>query len=336
MEGNAPLNERFVLAGDIGGTKTLLRLAALRDGGVDAVVQKSYASAEHADLAAIIDVFVHATGRAQNISAACFAVAGPVVERRARLTNLPWQVDADAIAARFGIANVDLINDFAAAGLGIAALDAGDLSTLQAGAAQENGTRAVVGAGTGLGVTWLTWGGNRYLAHASEGGHADFAPTDDLQQALLRFLQKRHGRVSYERVLSGPGLAAIFDFLRDGKNGTAHVDTSDPDAPAAITELALRHGDRLASQALDLFVKVYGAFAGNLALLTVATGGVFIAGGIAPRIAARLAEGEFMRAFADKGRYRELLARVPVHVVMNAEVGLIGATHEAALAARAR
>ncbi len=325
---------RYVLAGDIGGTKTLLQLAAVESAAidvVDVVLQKSYASADHRELGAIVHAFLHDAHFGKKIAAACFAVAGPVIGGRARLTNLPWQVEAEDIARRFAIPQVELINDFAAVGLGLERLSRDDLLTLQEGRPQRHGVRAAIGAGTGLGVTFLTCNDGRYIAHASEGGHADFAPANELQQRLLRHLQERHGHVSCERVLSGPGLIAVYEFLCADDGRACDIDVRSEHAAAQIAGLARTDTDSLAARALDLFVDVYGAYAGSLALITLASGGIYIAGGIAPKISAHLSNGRFLKAFLDKGRYAELLSRVPVHVVMNAEVGLIGAAAEAAL-----
>lgn len=318
-----------LLAGDIGGTKTLLRVNT-----AEGVLQKSYPSAGHAGLAEMLDEFLREAGN-MRISAACFALAGPVSGRQVQLTNLPWQVDADAIAARFAIPRVMLINDFEAVGHGIAALQAGDMFTLQAGEPQSQGARLVVGAGTGLGVAWLTWAHGRYVVHPSEGGHMDFAPADELQHQLLVYLQQRYGHVSYERIVSGPGLYAIFEFLRDSRHAapSAHLIAAmaEGDAAAAITQSALHEDEIIARMALDLFVSIYGAFTGNLALAALPRGGIFVAGGIAAKIVPALRHGSFMRAFRDKGRYVDLLETLPLHIITNPTVGLLGA---AGLAAR--
>jgi len=314
------------IAGDIGGTKTLLRISAA-DGAP--FLQKSYASADYAGLAAILDEFLCEAGT-PNVVAACFALAGPVSGRRVKLTNLPWEVDADALAARFGISRITLINDFEAVGHGIAALQSDDLLTLQSGAPQAHGVRVVVGAGTGLGVAWLTWMNGGYAVHPSEGGHMDFAPADATQYALLQYLQQRHGHVSYERIVSGPGLVAIFEFLRDSGLGSPSAQLiaamNDDDAAAALTRFAQQGGEPIAQMTLDLFVRVYGAFVGNLALLALPHGGIYVAGGIAAKIAATMQRGDFMRAFHDKGRYSGLLASLPLHIVTNPQVGLLGAS----------
>jgi glucokinase len=313
------------IAGDIGGTKTLLRISAANGA---TLLQKSYSSAGYPGLAEILDEFLR-EANAPNVVAACFALAGPVSGRRVRLTNLPWEVDADALAARFSISRISLINDFEAVGHGISALQAGDLLTLQPGVPQAQGVRVVVGAGTGLGVAWLSWMNGDYAVHPSEGGHMDFAPADPMQYALLQYLQQRHGHVSYERIVSGPGLAAIFEFLRDSGLGTPSVQLiaamGEGDAAATITRFAQRGDESIAQATVDLFIRIYGAFVGNLALLALPRGGIYVAGGIAAKIAATMQRGDFMRAFHDKGRYTGLLASLPLHIVTNPQVGLLGA-----------
>lgn len=320
-----------ILAGDIGGTKTLLQLGAA-DGTAAPILTKSYSSAAYPGLAEMLEDFLREAGTS-DIAAACFALAGPVFGRRVTLTNLPWAVEADALAARFGIAQVMLINDFAAVGHGIPALPPDDLLTLQAGAPQAHGVRLVVGAGTGLGVAWLSWQNGRYAVHASEGGHMDFAPLDAIQYELLCYLQQRHGHVSCERIVSGPGLVAIFEFLRDSARGTpspqliAAMAAGDP--AAAIAQFSSRGDEPVARLALDMFVEIYGAFIGNLALAALPCGGIYIAGGIAAKIVPCMQQGSFMRAFLDKGRYTQLLERMPLYIVMNPQVGLMGANRVA-------
>lgn len=315
---------KILLAGDIGGTKTLLRLS---EGG-RAIAEQRFESVAYAGLEPIIAEFLRdCPPRA--IAAACFGVAGPVEGGQAKITNLPWRIDAAAIAAEFGIPQVRLINDFQAVAYGIEALGSDDLLTLQAGAPLEYGVRAVIGAGTGLGEGFMVWQGGQYEALPSEGSHVDFAPADMRQAELLRYLAARFGHVSYERLVSGPGLANIFDFLRDSEEGGASSEllaaVKEGDPSAAISRFALAGNDRLATEALDLFIRIYGAEAGNLALKVLAHGGVYVAGGIAPQIIEKLKDGRFLKAFADKGRYAELLATIPVYVVLNPNVGLMGA-----------
>ncbi len=317
----------YFLAGDIGGTKTLLQISAT-DSACAPLLQKSYPSAGYAGLAEMLDEFLRATATTE-IAGACFALAGPVSGRRVKLTNLPWEVDADVIGARFSIAQVSLINDFEAAGLGIAALQPDDLLTLQAGEAQAQGMRVVVGAGTGLGVAWLPWQGSGHAVHPSEGGHMDFAPTDAMQYELLCYLQQRHGHVSYERIVSGPGLVAIVEFLSN--SGLAEPSAqllkamTQEDAAAAIAQRAQQGDEPIAHMALDLFIQIYGAFVGNVALAALPHGGIYVAGGIAAKIATAMQHGTFLRAFRDKGRFAGLLETLPLHIVTNPNIGLLGA-----------
>ena len=319
-----------VLIGDVGGTNALLELLVERDGVMCGVQELLLPSGAYASFELLLDDFFARTGvAAQSVTAACFSLAGPVEAGVCSMTNLAWRIDATALSARFRIPEVHLLNDFAAVGYGIARLAAHDLLSLQRGAAQPQGTRLVVGAGTGLGVCMLNWQGNAYAVHASEAGHADFAPLDATQDALLAALREPFGRMSYERIVSGPGLLRIFSFLQDhgGVMPTPALRQAmqQQDEAAAISGFAMTRQDPLAVAALDLFVSVYGAFAGNLALATLARGGVYIAGGIARKIATRMNDGAFMRAFVEKGRFADLLRRYPVQLVTDPKVGLKGA-----------
>ncbi len=317
----------YILSGDIGGTKTLLQLS--KTGVNKPLLHKSYASADYDDLAEIVAEFL-LDAEGNKISAACFALAGPVNSRLVQLTNLPWLIDGDALAARFGISNLDLINDFAAVGYGISALHAEDLLTLQSGVAEAGGVRLVVGAGTGMGVAWLTCKGGKYEIHASEGGHMDFAPVDDMQGLLLKYLQHRYAHVSYERILSGPGLLAIYDFMRDTAVAVPTLqflkDMEEGDAAAVIAMNSGPGGEVIAQLTMEMFLSVYGAFVGNMALASLPHGGIYIAGGIATKNAERFKGGVFMPSFLAKGRFAELLSRLPLNIVLDVNVGLIGAT----------
>ncbi len=324
---------KLILAGDVGGTKTLLQLAEVRDGVFRPICERRFDSAAHGDFNALVGEFLRAAAlppaAARPVDAACFGVAGPIHGRGAKITNLAWTIDADAVGAEFGIASVSLINDFTAVGHGIEVMREHELAPLQAGEPEARGTRAVLGAGTGLGEGILVWQEDQYRALPSEGGHVDFAPADAEQDGLLRYLRPIFGHVSYERILSGDGLVKIFEYL----TGEGLASATEPlrqamleqDPAAAISEFALDGRDPAALRALDLFIAIYGAQAGNLALTTLARGGVYVAGGIAPKIIARLKHGGFVRAFNDKGRFSALMQRMPVHVVMNPEVGLMGA-----------
>ncbi|MDO8413133.1 MAG: glucokinase [Gallionellaceae bacterium] len=317
----------YILAGDIGGTKTLLQISTAGNTYAP-LLQKSYRSTDYADLPEMLDGFLHEAGISK-IATACFALAGPVNSRQVQLTNLPWQVDADAIAARFAIPQIKLINDFEAVGWGIALLASADLLTLQTGHVQTQGTRLTVGAGTGLGVGWMSWHNNACTVHASEGGHMDFAPTDGTQYELLRYLQQRHSHVSYERIVSGPGLLAIYEFLRDSGRAvpTAQLVAAmaQEDGAAVIAHHAQQDTEPIARLALDLFMSIYGAFVGNVALMMLPRGGIYIAGGIAAKITPAMQQGAFLRAFHDKGRFADLLKTLPLHIVLNPQVGLLGA-----------
>lgn len=310
---------RTFLSADIGGTKTLLQLS---DASGMALRQQSFPSGRYSTLTEVLDEFL----RSADIPvAACLAVAGPVDGRRVRFTNLPWEVDADQLAAHFGITRVELINDFEAVGLGIAALQPIDLLTLQVGSEQARGVRLAVGAGTGLGVAFLSWQNDGYTVHSSEGGHLDFAPQDETQVALLRYLQARHDHVSYERLVSGPGLVTIYEFLRDSGRAApsstlvAAMQSGDP--AAALTQ----SDEPIARLAVDIFVTLYGAVVGNYALFALPRGGIYLAGGIAAKIAQRMQTGDFLTAFLAKGRYTELLRSLPLHIVTHPNVGLLGA-----------
>ncbi len=325
------MNASFI-CGDIGGTKTWLQTLQSSDGSPQVRYEQQYDSRAYASFSDVLRDFLDKAGMKDcNPAAACLAVAGPVMAQRVKLTNLPWLMDVAAIAAEFSIPNVKLINDFEAVALGIEALSANDLVTLQPGKPQAQGVRVALGAGTGMGVAWLTWQGERYLPLATEAGHMDFAPANKLQAGLLEYLWKKFGHVSVERVLSGPGLTDIFNFLQASLGaGSGLVKANmDSDGAAQVTDLALNRKHPIAVKALDMFVEIYGAHAGNLALTGLSRGGVYVAGGIAPKIIGKLEEGSFMQAFCNKGRYSSIMSEIPVHVVMNQKVGLLGAAREA-------
>ena len=319
-----------VLAGDIGGTKVRLQVAEI-DGDVTRVAAEwRVKSADYDGLGSIIaECFASAGLTGVAMDAACFGIAGPVqlegMRQSAKVTNLPWVIESDVLARLLGSTRVRLINDFQALGYGVEGLTASDVFVLQAGVEQPRAPRVVLGAGTGLGQGILVWEDDHYEAIATEGGHVDFAPTDALQQELLQFLAARFGRVSYERILSGPGIVNVYTFLseRAGRSGGPMLAAADP--AAAITEAALAGADPYAEQTLALFVRIYGAQAGNLALSVLGQGGVYIGGGIAPKILPALSNGDFMRAFIDKGRMASLLATMPVRVIVNTGAGLLGA-----------
>lgn len=315
----------MLLAADIGGTKTLLQLS---DETGRVVRQRRYDSARYADFDALLEDFTAGAGLSEPVDSACFAVAGPINGRRASVTNLPWQLDADQLAARFSIRRLQLCNDFAAVGHGISTLEKDDVLTLQTGV-EVDGPRAVLGAGTGLGQAVLVRQDTKWHVLATEGGHVDFAPGDRTQMLLLEHLFARFGHVSWERILSGTGLVTLYHFLRDYRQHDEHPDLRlamvQGDAAAAISEFAARQRDALAVEALALFFSIYGAQAGNLALNVLPTAGLYIAGGIAQNNVFMFEQPGFLDAFLNKGRMRGLLERIPVHLVLQAEVGLNGA-----------
>ncbi len=315
-----------LLGADIGGTKTLLAIAS-PEGRV--LRQQRYRNADFAGFDAVLEAFL-AEADDGLPAAACLAVAGPLAHdaRSARLTNLGWHIDSAAIAARLDGAPIRLINDFAAVGLGIDRVDAAELVTLQSGETRADAPRVVIGAGTGLGVGWLVHDGERYRAYPSEGGHVDFAPNGVLQRELLAWLEDRHrGHVSIERVVSGPGLVDLFSFCCERESAAAELDRAlaSPDPAAWVSVRAGESATSPAAQALDLFLSIYGAVAGNLALNLLPQGGLYLAGGIAPKLIDRLRDGPFLAAFNDKGRMSALTASIPVSVILNPSVGLLGA-----------
>jgi len=322
-----------ILAGDLGGTKTLLALYRERSGRYALLRDATFPSRAHATFEEILDAFL-AGGPQETIDAACFDVAGPVVEGRVRTTNLPWTLDETALAAKLGTPRVKLLNDLEATAYGMLALTADDLVCLHPGASPaRKGHVAVIAAGTGLGEAYLFWDGAAYHPIASEGGHADFAPRSDLEIGLLRWLrEKLGGHVSWERVLSGPGLYAVYQYLRD--TGFApepdwlarEIASGDPGA--AISEGALTRNDPLCTKALDAFCELYGAEAGNMALRGLTYGGVFVGGGIGPKILPALKRG-FPRGYLDKGRFASLVGSIPVHLSLEPRTALIGAAHYA-------
>lgn len=315
----------MILTGDIGGTKTLL---ALHDDDGTILLSRRYRSRDAATFAALVARFLDET--AARPRRACFGIAGPVLGARVKVTHLPWEIDAGALAARFGMERVDLLNDFAAAAHGIGALAPADLVTLQAGQPLAERPKLVIGAGTGLGIAYVM--GDAVLS--GEGGHAAFAPADAAQEALWQWLHRRTGRVQVEHVVSGRGLAQIYEYLLEQSAGRAPPGARDAlaadDPAAAIGRQALERGDALSLAALDLFVSCYGALAGDQALTVLARGGVYIAGGIAPKLLPRLGQGGFLAAFNDKGSFADLTRTCPVHVVTNPDLPLLGAACHAA------
>jgi glucokinase len=319
----------MILAGDIGGTNTRLALFELNGNVFDPIAEENFSSRDHADLDVIIKKF-RATYPLP-IAQACFGVAGPVKHGRCEATNLPWAVDAQILAPELGLTRMGLINDLEANAIGIAALKPADFIALNLGAPDAEGNAALISAGTGLGEAGLFWDGLRYHPIASEGGHADFSPRNELEMDLLRYLLAQFNRVSWERVLSGPGLYNLYKFFRDTGQATEPDWLKEKlryqDPPSTIAALAGR--STLCALALDLFISLYGAEAGNLALKMKATGGLFLGGGIAPKLIHQLQNSTqfvdtFMAAFTDKGRLRSLLEEIPVQVILNDKTALLG------------
>ncbi len=320
----------FCICGDIGGTKTLLWLGKSIGSEFQVHLEYQYSSNSFKDFPEILCNFLNKTKTItnnQNPIAACFAVAGPVKDQHTNLTNLPWQIDAKKIAKEFSIPIVTLINDFEAAALSIETLVESDLKVLQAGEPKAQSMRVILGAGTGMGVAWLTWRKNCYLPIPTEAGHMDFAPSNELQDDFLIYQRKKFGHVSIERVLSGNGLVDIFNFLQVGlnKNNELVQTNLNTTNAATVTDLALKKNHPIAVKSLDLFVEIYGAYSGNLALAGLCHGGVYIAGGIAPKIIDKLKDGNFIRLFCEKGRYSKMMKDFPVYVVMNPKIGAMGA-----------
>ena len=308
-----------IIAGDIGGTKTLLQLVDVSGAGRVVTTEKRFESGAYDTFDALLAEFIGS----ERADAACFAVAGAVIGRRAEVTNLGWTMDADALTAAFSIPRVALINDFYAVALGVPLLEAADLLSLNAGTRVPFAPIAILGAGTGLGEANLVFDGGRWVVVPGEGGHADFAPQDEEQARLFLALHAKFGHVSWERVLSGMGLVNIHNFLAGADRAY------DERIPMELAKKAER-GDAKAVHAFEIFVDIYGAEAGNTALRTLARGGVFLAGGIAGKNVDRFTDGRFVRAFARKGRFSALLAGIPVDIIINPKVGLLGAA-EAAL-----
>lgn len=322
----------MLLAGDIGGTKTQLAIFSEEKGARAAIAEKTYASASYTNLESIVQAF-----RAEfdyPLERAVFGVAGPVVGGQATITNLPWIIRASRLQETLGGASVALLNDLQAIAYAIPYLDSQDLHTLNQAEPVPHGPIAVIAPGTGLGEAYLTWDGSRYLAHASEGGHADFGPTNALEIGLLRYMLQRYDHVSYEKVCSGLGIANLYGYLKDSGYSPEPpwlaaqlVEASDP--TPVIVGAALRHEEQpceLAVEALRLFVSILGAEAGNLALKLMSTGGVYLGGGIPPRILPWLEHTYFMQSFLNKGRFSTVLIRFPVHVILHRNAALYGAT----------
>jgi len=315
----------MLLAGDIGGTKTLLGLFEPAPGRPRAVSDRTFATLQYPDLSAIIAEFTSTLpDRHGAIDRACFGVAGPVINNTAALTNVPWRLEARGIADRFGFERVDLLNDLQSMAYGVTVLQPSEVHVLQEGEAAPDGNVGLIAAGTGLGMAMLQRVKGRLVPAPSEGGHADFSARNDREIDLLRWLIAKHGRAEVEAVVSGRGLLNIHRIAH-AEPCRVVVSLDHPDAAAAITAAALGHQCTGCRETLDMFVDAYGAEAGNLALRTVSTAGLCIGGGIAPKILPALTDGRFMRAFRSKPPFEALLSAMPVKVILNPEIGLLGA-----------
>lgn len=322
---------KHFLAGDIGGTKTRLAIVEVAGTKVHILNEVSYPSRDYDTLEILLDDFLSGTETPRH---AAFGIAGPTQGRVAQTTNLPWHVDADALQHQFGFTHCTLLNDLEATAYGLPALGKNDMVTLQSGTPNASGNAAVIAAGTGLGEAGLFWDGQHHHPFATEGGHASFSPGNDLDMALLLHLQRQHQHVSWERVVSGMGLLDMHEFL------SLHHHAAIPqwlaeemrsgDAAAAIANAALSGRDDICVETLNWFVRLYGAEAGNLALKTMCRGGMYLGGGIAPKILPLLQDGAFLEAFLNKGRMRSLLEAMPVKVILNDRAALFGPALRAA------
>lgn len=322
---------QLILAGDVGGTNTRLGLFEITRGRFRLLSEKTYLSKNYKGLENILVNFLKGQ---REIVAACFGVAGPVTEEVIVATNLPWWIDIQSLQKLLSLKKVEVINDLVANAYGISVLKKADFEILNAGRIRK-GTQALISAGTGLGEAILFWDGKQYVPSPSEGGHAEFGPRNHLETELFNYLSDRFDHVSYERVLSGEGLFHIYQFLRDSKRFGSEPswlseEMKGEDPPEVISEMARHRKSKLCWKALDLFTSIYGAAAGNLALQVMAVGGVYVGGGIAPKIIWKLKDGTFMKAFKDKGRLSRIVAQIPVKVIMNERTALLGAASRAA------
>jgi glucokinase len=326
----------MLLAGDIGGTKTILAIYASESVIRAPLHEESFPSARYPDLKDIVHAFL--AGKSQAVDRAVFGVSGPVVKGTARITNLPWILEEQKLGHALNLKTVYLLNDLEALAYAVPILESEDLLTLNKGNPVAEGTIAVIAPGTGLGEAFLTFekGGanSRYRSHPSEGGHADFAPIESLENELLEHLRKRISHVSYEKVCSGPGISEIYNFLKTSGYGKetewVSVELSRAEDPTPVIVKASFNEARpskLCRKTIHLFTSILGAEAGNLALKVLATGGVYIGGGIAPAIVPALKQGPFLHRFKNKGRMSDLLARMPVHVITNPKAALLGTAY---------
>lgn len=312
----------MILAGDLGGTKSNLGLFDIKQGKLALVASKRYASQKHSGLEEMARDFLKETGA--KVTASSFGVAGPVVDNTVHGTNLPWGVDGAAIARLLGLPRVRLLNDLEATAYGIGVLEPKDMETLHAGVSTPQGNRAVIAAGTGLGEGMLFWDGKQHVPVATEAGHSDFAPNTAQQGALWQFLKARNEFVSSEKILAGSGFQRVHEFLDPSVRHPGFDDGGIDPAPE-ITRLGLSGECRVCAATLDLWTEIYGSEAGNLALRSVALGGIYVAGGIAVKVLPKLQDGRFIAAVRHKEKLSDFLARIPIHVVLNEDCPLLGA-----------
>ena len=325
------MTSQVILAGDIGGTKTRLALYRLSHSTLELLAEDVFQSRNYTGLEAILHDF---QPKKVSVSAACFGIAGPAKGGVIRTTNLPWSVNTESLQGQIGSKEVHLINDLVANAYGIKALPMSDFHVLNKGM-ERSGNQAILSAGTGLGEAVLFWNGSEHIPSPSEGGHADFGPRTPIEIGLFQYLSDRFGHVSYERIVSGPGLLHIYEYLKGTRKFGDEPEwlskrMGEHDPASVISEAALLRKNRICEEALDLFVAIYGAASGNLALHVMAVGGVYLGGGIAPKIIEKLKDGTFMEAFRSKGRFSTILAAIPVRVIMNEKTALLGAASFAA------
>lgn len=327
----------LILSGDVGGTKTRLQLTDFADQKQFKVLaEQDFFNQQHETFAEIVRLFLQEQQvEPAVIQSSCIAAAGPIINGTVEFTNLPWFVSERELQDELGLSAVKLMNDFEAIGYGIDTLQSADIYVLQQGQQRADAPRAMIGAGTGLGVAIAVPENGHYRVIPTEGGHVDFAPVDDIQMRLLKFMQKKLHRVSYERLVSGQGIVNIYNFIRhhplfnESENPALKrlLFNNKEDGPAAITQYAIQENDPMAMRTLDLFIRIYGAIAGNLALTTLPFSGLYIVGGIAPKLLPQMSDGRFLKVFHDKGRMSNLLKTIPVYIVLNTHIGLQGAAN---------
>ena len=321
---------RTVLAGDIGGTNTRLALFRVTHPHFHRIMEKTFKSRDYQGFEGVLREFLK---EKREIKAACFGVAGPVIEGKVTAMNLPWHVDRELLQNELSLERLTLINDLVANAYGISVLKKADYTIINPGKVKK-GNAVLISSGTGLGEAILFWNGKQHIPSASEGGHVEFGPRNELEMKLFQYLFNRFGHVSYERVLSGTGLGHIYQFLRDSRRFGREPkwlsrEMKQEDPAAVISKTAELKRSRLCGKALDMFASIYGAAAGNLALQVMAVGGVYVGGGIAPKIIWKLKDGTFMEAFKNKGRLSEIVAHIPVKVIINDRAALLGAAYHA-------